>query len=85
MNTVTLGTAPTLARRGMQPSKKKPSPPSEAAPRVTLAEAVQLLLQETPIVYPYWINGLTATASSVGGVNPTSIAQIFLGQAFKSA
>ncbi len=44
-----------------------------------------LLLKETPIVIPYWIDGLTASTPSVGGLNPTSIAQLFLNQAFKSA
>jgi peptide/nickel transport system substrate-binding protein len=44
----------------------------------------RLLLAETPLVIPYWFDGLTATTSSVGGVNPTSTSQIFLGQAFKS-
>jgi peptide/nickel transport system substrate-binding protein len=43
-----------------------------------------LLLTETPIIIPYFINGLTATASSVGGVNPTSISQIFLNKAYKA-
>jgi len=44
----------------------------------------ELLLAETPIVIPYWINGLTAAVPGVGGLNPTSISQIFLGQAYKS-
>jgi peptide/nickel transport system substrate-binding protein len=44
-----------------------------------------LLLNETPIVIPYWIDGLTASTPSVGGLNPTSIAQLYLNQAFKSA
>jgi peptide/nickel transport system substrate-binding protein len=44
----------------------------------------RLLLSETPIVIPYWFDGLTATTTSVGGVNPTSTSQIFLGQAYKS-
>jgi peptide/nickel transport system substrate-binding protein len=44
-----------------------------------------LLLQETPIVYPYWIDGLTASVPGVGGLNPTSIAQLYLNQAYKSA
>jgi peptide/nickel transport system substrate-binding protein len=44
-----------------------------------------LLLQETPIVIPYFIDGLTATASTVHGVNPTSIAAIYLKDAYKSA
>jgi peptide/nickel transport system substrate-binding protein len=44
-----------------------------------------LLLQETPAVYPYWIDGLTASTPSVGGLNPTSIAQLYLNAAYKSA
>jgi peptide/nickel transport system substrate-binding protein len=44
-----------------------------------------LLLKETPIVIPYWIDGLTASTPSVGGLNPTSIAQLYLNEAFKSA
>jgi peptide/nickel transport system substrate-binding protein len=45
----------------------------------------QLLLQETPVVYPYWIDGLTASTPNVGGLNPTSIAQLYLNTAYKSA
>jgi peptide/nickel transport system substrate-binding protein len=41
----------------------------------------QLLLRETPIIIPYWINGLTATTTRASGVNPTSIGQINLAQA----
>jgi peptide/nickel transport system substrate-binding protein len=44
-----------------------------------------LLLNETPIVIPYFIDGLTATTPSVKGVNPTSLAAIFLKDAYKSA
>jgi peptide/nickel transport system substrate-binding protein len=44
-----------------------------------------LLLKETPIVIPYWIDGLTASIPTVGGLNPTSIAQLYLNTAFKSA
>jgi peptide/nickel transport system substrate-binding protein len=44
-----------------------------------------LLLAETPIVIPYWIDGLTASTPSVGGLNPTSIAQLYLNTAYKSA
>lgn len=43
-----------------------------------------LLLEQTPLIIPYWIDGLTATAPSVHGVSPTGIAQLFLGQAYKS-
>jgi peptide/nickel transport system substrate-binding protein len=42
----------------------------------------RLLLAETPIVYPYWIDGLTASTPKVGGLNPTSIAQLYLNQAY---
>jgi peptide/nickel transport system substrate-binding protein len=41
-----------------------------------------LLLQETPLVIPYFIDGLTATKSTVQGVNPTSISQIYLDKAY---
>jgi peptide/nickel transport system substrate-binding protein len=54
------------------------------AQRQVAGKIENLLLQETPIVIPYWIDGLTATTPTVGGVNPTSIAQLFLGQAYKS-
>jgi peptide/nickel transport system substrate-binding protein len=47
-------------------------------------EIERLLLAETPIIIPYWIDGLTASTPNVGGLNPTSISQIFLGQAYKS-
>jgi peptide/nickel transport system substrate-binding protein len=43
-----------------------------------------LLLQETPLVIPYFIDGLTATTSNVHGVNPTSISAIYLKDAYKS-
>ncbi|MGZ4165904.1 MAG: ABC transporter substrate-binding protein [Solirubrobacteraceae bacterium] len=52
----------------------------------SLAGKIQtLLLNETPIVVPYFIDGLTATTKSVHGVNPTSIAAIFLKDAYKTA
>jgi peptide/nickel transport system substrate-binding protein len=37
-----------------------------------------LLLDQTPIVIPYFIDGLTATTKKVQGVAPTSISQVFL-------
>ena len=43
-----------------------------------------LLLQETPIVIPYFINGLTATTPNVHGVNPTSISAIYLNKTYIS-
>jgi peptide/nickel transport system substrate-binding protein len=45
----------------------------------------QLLLNETPLIIPYWIDGLTASTPNVGGLNPTSIAQLYLNTAYKSA
>ena len=48
----------------------------------TVAGKIQrLLLQETPIVIPYWIDGLTASTPSISGLNPTSIAQLYLNTA----
>jgi peptide/nickel transport system substrate-binding protein len=44
-----------------------------------------LLLDETPLIIPYFIDGLTATSSKVKGVNPTSIAAIYLKNASVSA
>jgi peptide/nickel transport system substrate-binding protein len=44
-----------------------------------------LLLQETPIVIPYFIDGLTASTPKVTGLNPTSTGQIFLNNASISA
>ncbi len=43
-----------------------------------------LLLQETPLVIPYFINALTATTSNVQGVVPTAISAIYLKDAYKS-
>ena len=43
-----------------------------------------LLLAETPIVVPYFLDGLTATTQEVHGVNPTSISAIYLNKAYIS-
>jgi len=40
-----------------------------------------LLLQETPIIIPYFIDGLTASKSTVHGLVPTATSQIFLANA----
>ncbi len=55
-----------------------------SAQRQVAGKIENLLLQETPIVYPYWLDGLTASTPSVGGLNPTSIAQLYLNTAYKS-
>ena len=48
----------------------------------TIAGKIQrLLLQETPLVIPYWVDGLTASTPSISGLNPTSIAQLYLNTA----
>jgi peptide/nickel transport system substrate-binding protein len=43
-----------------------------------------LLLAETPIVIPYWIEGLTASVQGVAGLNPTAIGQLYLDKASKA-
>lgn len=43
-----------------------------------------LLLDQTPIIFAYFYNYLTATASSVSGVYPTAIGHLFLYGATKS-
>ena len=45
----------------------------------------RLLLAQTPIVIPYWIDGLTASTPTVGGLNPTSISQLYLDTAYKTS
>ena len=52
------------------------------AQRKIAGKIEQLLLAETPIVIPYWIDGLTASTPNVGGLNPTSIAQLYLDKAY---
>jgi peptide/nickel transport system substrate-binding protein len=47
-------------------------------------EIQRLLLDETPIIYPYFYDYLTATAMNVSGVYPTAIGHIFLNNATKS-
>jgi peptide/nickel transport system substrate-binding protein len=51
-----------------------------------LAGKIQtLLLDETPLIIPYFLDGLTAATSSVKGLNPTATAAMFLKGASKSA
>lgn len=51
----------------------------------TIAGQIQrLLLQETPLVIPYFIDGLSANKTNVHGTNPTSISQIYLDKAYIS-
>ncbi|PZO82046.1 MAG: peptide ABC transporter substrate-binding protein [Mesorhizobium amorphae] len=43
-----------------------------------------LLLEETPVIFAYFFDYLSATAKSVSGVNPTAMSQIFLDRASKA-
>jgi peptide/nickel transport system substrate-binding protein len=52
--------------------------------RAVAGKIENLLLAETPIIYPYWIDGLTASTKNIYGLNPTSIAQLYLNTAFKT-
>ena len=45
----------------------------------------RLLLDETPIIYPYFYDYLTATCPNVAGVQPTAMGQLFLQKARRSA
>ena len=41
-----------------------------------------LLLQETPIVIPYFLDGLTASTTHVFGLNPTALPQLYIDRAY---
>jgi len=50
-----------------------------------LAKQIELLLlDETPIIYPYFYYGLTATQKNIRGVYPTSVAELYLWSAWRS-
>lgn len=44
----------------------------------------KLLLSQTPVIFPYFYNFLTATAKNVSGAYPTAIGHLFLYNAAKS-
>jgi peptide/nickel transport system substrate-binding protein len=54
------------------------------AQKAVAGKIQRLLLAETPIIIPYWIDGLTASTPTVGGLNPTSTSQLYLDKAYKS-
>ena len=58
--------------------------PDLSSQRSIAGQIQQLLLNETPIVYAYFYDYLTATATGVTGVYPTAIGHIFLQNAAKS-
>ena len=49
--------------------------------RATAGQIQRLLLQETPLLFAYFYDFLTATRRGVTGVEPTAMSQIFLGAA----
>ena len=60
------------------------APATDVQSQKTIAGKIeQLLLDQTPIIYPYFYNYLTATASGVSGVEPTAIGHLFLFNATK--
>jgi peptide/nickel transport system substrate-binding protein len=60
------------------------APATDVQSQKTIAGKIeQLLLEQTPIIYPYFYNYLTATASGVSGVEPTAIGHLFLFNATK--
>jgi peptide/nickel transport system substrate-binding protein len=44
----------------------------------------KLLLEETPVIFGYFYDYLTATAKGVAGVQPTAMSQLFLEKATKA-
>ena len=58
--------------------------PDLATQRSIAGQIETLLLSETPIIYAYFYNYLTATAQGVTGVYPTAIGHLFLYNAAKS-
>jgi peptide/nickel transport system substrate-binding protein len=52
--------------------------------RAVAGQIETLLLEQTPIIYAYFYNYLTASAKNVTGVYPTAIGHIFLYNAVKS-
>jgi peptide/nickel transport system substrate-binding protein len=52
--------------------------------RMVAGQIQSLLLNETPIIIPYFYNYLTATAKNVTGAYPTAVGHIFLYNATKS-
>ena len=70
-------TRPTTSSR----SNSSPSQPVVAAELAGKIE--QLLLDETPIIFAYFYDYLSATAKNVTGVYPTAQGQFFLWNAAK--
>lgn len=54
------------------------------AKREQAGQIQRLLLDETPVIFGYFYDYLTATAAGVSGVQPTAISQLFLEKATKA-
>ena len=48
-------------------------------------EIERLLLEQTPVIYPYFYEYLTATQKNITGVYPTAIGELFLWNAARSS
>ncbi|PWJ92565.1 MULTISPECIES: ABC transporter substrate-binding protein [Mesorhizobium] len=54
------------------------------AQKATAGKIQKLLLEETPVIFGYFYDYLTATAKGVAGVQPTAMSQLFLDKASKA-
>ncbi|UVK44237.1 ABC transporter substrate-binding protein [Mesorhizobium sp. AR07] len=54
------------------------------AQKATAGKIQSLLLEETPVIFGYFYDYLTATAKGVAGVQPTAMSQLFLDKASKA-
>ncbi|MGX5829061.1 ABC transporter substrate-binding protein [Mesorhizobium sp. 43Arga] len=54
------------------------------AQKATAGKIQKLLLEETPVIFGYFYDYLTATAKGVAGVQPTAMSQLFLEKASKA-
>ena len=82
------GTPPTSRTRpttSCPSSTSRRPPPTCRGSRRSRARSRICCSSETPIIYPYFYNYLTATASNVQGVEPTAIGHLFLFNATKSS
>ena len=65
-------------------SRSTSRPPTCPRSAAIAGQIETLLLNETPIIFAYFYNYLTATAMGVTGVYPTAIGHLFLYNAAKS-
>ena len=79
----------------MRPTSRTPSTTSSSSstwlhstsrPSSTLAGQIQtLLLEETPLILPYWFDAISVSKAAIGGVVTTGMGQIFLNGAGPAA